>query len=313
MKQVPKTTTSYQGLDWKGTHCEAFARKVTALKHGGAGRPYDFRMQPDWITRTEAVMQAIADDFALADTPDFLSIVGRSIDRIEAPPDPSCHERLRLMLVDLCGTIVRAIHARDAPCSCHTASWEHLSIVTRLDDRDPRTAFRNWAELFVTHVAAKHPATAAQEAAALIRADPGNAWTLQQLAISSGAPQGRLSRQFKKVFGVRPAAYVHLVRISQAVALFRTSAKVEAIARDVGYRSKKDFYAALKRWVGLTPAELRELNDEESRWLVRTLRQRCLPSTGDRQLVSVFAHERASTPACRQPLLPRRSAQPPHK
>ena len=150
-------------------------------------------------------------------------------------------------------------------------------------------------------------------AAALIRADPGKAWTLQQLAISSGAPQGRLSRQFKKVFGVRPAAYVHLVRISQAVALFRTSAKVEAIARDVGYRSKKDFYAALKRWVGLTPAELRELNDEESRWLVRTLRQRCLPSTGDRQPSSVFAHEPAGTPACRQPLLRRRSAQPPHR
>src|SRR6185295_11261603 len=184
---------------------------------------------------------------------------------------------------------------------------------TRLDDRDPRTAFRNWAELFATHVAARHPATAAQEAAALIRADPGNAWTLQQLAGSSGAPHGRLSRQFKQVFGIRAAAYVHLVRVSQAVALFRTPAKVEAIARDVGYRSKKDFYAALKRWVGLAPAELRELNEEESRWLVRTLRQRCLPSTCDRQPVSVSAHEREGTPVCRQPLLPRRSAQPPRR
>jgi AraC-like DNA-binding protein len=265
-------------------------------------------MQPDWVMRTEAVMQAIADELALADTTDFLSIVGQSIDRIEAPPDPACHARLRLMLVDLCGTIVRAIHARDASCSCHAASWEHISIVTRLDDRDPRTAFRNWAELFATHVAARHPVTPAQEAAALIRAEPGKAWTLDQLASSSGAPHGRLSRQFKKVFGVRPAAYVHLVRVSQAVALFQTPVKVEAIARSVGYRSKKDFYAALKRWVGLTPAELRELNDKESRWLVRTLRLRCLPSTCDRQHLSVFAHEREGTPACRQPLLPRQSA-----
>lgn len=258
-------------------------------------------------------MQAIADEFALSDTTDFPSIVRRSIDRIEAPPDPSCHSRLRLMLVDLCGTIVRAIHACDVPCSCQAASWKHLSIVTRLDDCDPRTAFRNWAELFVTHVTARHPATAAQEAAALIRADPGKAWTLQQLASASGTLHGRLSRQFKKVFGVRPAAYVHLVRITQAVALFRTSAKVEAIAREVGYRSKKDFYAALKRWVGLAPAELRELNDEESRGLVRTLRQRCLPSTCDRQPSSVFAHEREGTPVCRQPPLRRRSAQPPRR
>ena len=91
--------------------------------------------------------------------------------------------------------------------------------------------------------------TAAQEAAALIRADPATPGRYSSLRQQRLTPQGRLSRQFKKVFGVRPAAYVHLVRVSQAVALFRTSAKVEAIARDVGYRSKKDFYAALKRWV----------------------------------------------------------------
>src|SRR6185436_12883000 len=100
-------------------------------------------MQPDWLARTEAVMREIADELGLADTTDFRSIILRSIDRIEAPPDPSCRARLHLMLVDLCGGIVRAIHARDAPCSCHAAAWEHLSIVTRLDDRDPRTAFRH--------------------------------------------------------------------------------------------------------------------------------------------------------------------------
>ena len=284
-----------------------------ATKSAEAGRPYDFKMQPDWVARTEAVMREIADELALADTTDFLSIIRRLIDRIEAPPDPSCRVRLHLMLVDLCGSIVHAIHARDEPCSCHAAAWEHLAIVTRLDDCHPRTAFQNWAEPFVSHVTASHPATAAQAAAALIRADPGKAWTLPQLAGSGGAPHGRLSRQFKKVFGVRPAAYVHLVRVSRSVVLFRTSAKVEAIARDVGYRSKKDFYAALKRWVGLTPAELRKLNDEESRWLLRALRQRCLPSTCDRRPSSVSALEREGMPACRQPQLPRRSAQPPRR
>jgi AraC-like DNA-binding protein len=270
----------------------------------------------DWITRTEAVIQALADDFALSDATDFPSLVRRSIEQIEVPPDTSCHALLRLRLVDLCGMIVRAIHARGGgtSCSCHAASWEHLLSVTRLD-RDPRMAFRNWAEGFLTVVAANHPPTAAQQAAALIRSDPGKAWTLLQLANTIGAHHGRLSRQFKRVFGFGPAAYVHLVRVSRAVGLFRTSLKVEAIARDVGYRSKKDFYAALKRWVGLTPVELRELNDEESRWLVRELQRRCLPSTCDRQhqpLLAVFAHERGGTPACRQPPLLLRSGQPPH-
>lgn len=271
-------------------------------------------MHQDWALRTEAVIRAIADDFTLADMPDFLPLVRRSIDRIEAPPDASRRVQLRLMLVDLCGPIVRAIHPRDrTSCSCHAAAWDYLPIVTRLDECDPRTAFRNWLELFLTDVAANHPPTAAQEAASLIRSDPGRAWTLQELAQTIGAQQGRLSRQFTKVFGLRPAAYVHLVRVSRAVGFFRTSAKVEAIARDVGYRSKKDFYAALKRWVGLTPAELRELNNEESSWLVRELRQRCLPPTSDRQpFLTVFPHGPGGTPACRRPLRPRRSAQRPH-
>src|SRR6478672_90982 len=82
VKPVPKTTASRQSLDQKGTPAKPLHEKWTTTRHGGPGRPYDFRMQPDWITRTEAVMQAIADDFALADTTDFPSIVRRSIDRI---------------------------------------------------------------------------------------------------------------------------------------------------------------------------------------------------------------------------------------
>src|SRR6476619_6902130 len=38
----------------------------------GGRTPYDFRMQPDWVARTEAVMREIADELALADTTDFL-------------------------------------------------------------------------------------------------------------------------------------------------------------------------------------------------------------------------------------------------
>ncbi|MEO8071500.1 MAG: helix-turn-helix domain-containing protein, partial [Acidobacteriota bacterium] len=71
-------------------------------------------------------------------------------------------------------------------------------------------------------------------------------------------------------------AYVHLARVTRAVTLLRTTAKVESVAWDVGYRSKKDLYAALSRWAGSTPSELRALSDDECAWLERELRIRCL-------------------------------------
>jgi len=234
-------------------------------------------VQPDWISQTATTMQSIADELALTDAGEFIPVLRREIDRIETASDNFHRAVLRLMLVRLVRDIVR-LHPddRSRPCSCHAAAWEHLPTITHVDDSDPRIGFWSWAERFLAHVSAEHPCTPAQRAARLIRSDPGKVWTLRELARSVDAHDGRLSRQFEKRFGLRPAAYVHLVRIARAVALFRTPAKVEAITSEVGYRSKKDFYAALKRWVGLTPTELRALRHDESLWLERELRRRSL-------------------------------------
>jgi AraC-like DNA-binding protein len=243
---------------------------------------YDRQVQPDWLTSTRAVIRAISDDLALADLSEFTTLIWRSLDTIEGAPDRLHSAVLALMLLDACSSIVQAIHKRQPsmPCSCHAAAWEHLRLLTRFDDTEPRVAFWNWAERFLARVAAEHPTTPAQQAAVLMRANPVKPWTLRDLANETATYHVRLSRQFEKVFGLRPAAYLHLVRVARAVPLFRTSAKVEAIALEVGYRSKKDFYAALKRWIGLTPNELRALPNEESKWLARELRRRCLESLG---------------------------------
>jgi AraC-like DNA-binding protein len=256
------------------------ARKVKRREADDHRRSYDSRMQPDWVSHTAAVMQSIAAEVALSEATEFIPLLRRGLDRIEATPDDWHNALLRMVLVDLAGHIVRAVHLDDgsSSCSCHVVAWEHLPLLTHVDDADPRVAFWKWAERFLAHVCHEHPPSPAQRAAALIRSDSGKMWTLRELAHTVDTHQGRLSRQFEKRFGLRPSAYVHLVRISRAVALFRTPAKVEAIASEVGYRSKKDFYGALKRWVGLTSTELRGLRNDESIWLERELRRRSLPT-----------------------------------
>jgi AraC-like DNA-binding protein len=238
-------------------------------------------MQADWMRSTQAVLRALADEFDFADAAEMMPLIRGSLAQIEAAPDRLHVELLRLMLVDLCGKMVHAIHSRkDVACSCLGASWELLPMVTG-SENEPRSAFADWAERSLAHVLAVHPLTAAERAACLIRSRPSKAWTLHELAASVESHEARLSRQFRRVFGLKPAAYLHLVRMSRAVVLFRTAAKVEAIASEVGYRSKKDFYAALKQWVGLTPTEVRRLGEDELDWLVRELRRRTLGSAGN--------------------------------
>jgi transcriptional regulator GlxA family with amidase domain len=156
---------------------------------------------------------------------------------------------------------------------------------------------RTCVDRFLAQVGAAHSPAPAHYAAAVMRTDPLQAWTLNELARRVGLNPARLSAQFERAFGVRPGEYLHLVRVASAVARFDTSAKVEAIAMDVGYRSKKDLYGALGRWVGASPTELRVLSLAERNWLHRQLRLRMVSASFD-------GRAPANTPSCRQP--PRR-------
>jgi len=246
-------------------------------------KSYDRDVQRDWIDRTEAALRALADDVAVSEISDISTRIRCTLAQLDAAPDELHKATLAVMLLDVCATVVQAVHFRQppTPCSCHAAAWELARALTRVDRPDPRVAFSAWSDQFLALARREHPSSPAGEAAALIRADPANAWTLRDLARRTGSHHVRLSRQFRDIFGVRPSEYVHLVRVSRAVGMFRAPDKVEAIASEIGYRSKKDFYAALKRWVGLTPPDLRGLPEDERHWLEQQLRTRLFPTVAD--------------------------------
>ena len=172
--------------------------------------------------------------------------------------------------------------------------------------------FAEWTRAFVSYFEREHPPAPVVKAAALIRTDPSAAWTIERLASQLTVGRARLRADFVASFDVKLSSYVQLVRATHALRLLRTAAKVESIAWDVGYRSKKDLYAALTRWVGATPTELRELSDDERDWLECELRIRCVHGrTGLNVICGALAS--SDTPACRQRRLRRRSAPLPHR
>jgi AraC-like DNA-binding protein len=246
-------------------------------------------LRTNWLVRTETSVARVREELAVVDLTDWSALLQSFVDAIEIAPDRLHSGLLALMLLDICGQIVQTLHDRlpHGCCTCYALSWFHVRTFTRSDNLDPRLAFRDWMKVFLPHFAREHPETSGARAAALMRADPLKTWTLTDLAGAVDARPARLRQEFQKLFGMTPTAYLQLIRASRAVSLLRTATKVEVVAWEVGYRSKKDLYAALKRWVGATPAELRALSDAERRWLERQVRIQCLngifggPESGD--------------------------------
>jgi transcriptional regulator GlxA family with amidase domain len=52
--------------------------------------------------------------------------------------------------------------------------------------------------------------------------------------------------------------------------LHRETVKVEAVALQTGYASKKNFHEVFKRTVGVTPTELQRLPQERARQVIET-------------------------------------------
>ncbi len=88
--------------------------------------------------------------------------------------------------------------------------------------------------------------------------DFANAITLRSVASEVGRHPGYLGAVFRKEMGVTPRAYLTHVRLRHAAELIDHGQKIEAVALDVGYRSKKNFYHHFKQRFGMTPKQYRD-------------------------------------------------------
>jgi AraC-like DNA-binding protein len=95
-------------------------------------------------------------------------------------------------------------------------------------------------------------------ALALLHERPAHAWTLEELASRAGASRSALAERFTHLVGHPPIQYLTRWRMQIAAKrLADRSAKVAAIAEDVGYESEAAFSRAFKKIVGRSPSEWR--------------------------------------------------------
>jgi AraC-like DNA-binding protein len=92
-----------------------------------------------------------------------------------------------------------------------------------------------------------------------VHRDPGQDWTVEQLARLCHLSRSRFSERFTERVGKPPLAYLTLVRLGGAAKLLRdTPTPVGVIARMVGYSSEPGFSRAFRARYGSSPARWRQ-------------------------------------------------------
>jgi AraC-like DNA-binding protein len=92
-----------------------------------------------------------------------------------------------------------------------------------------------------------------QRAKTFIKGHSHQQVTLKSVGAAVGRQHQYLATLFRQEAGITIHEYLTCVRIRHAWNLIRAGEKIEAVALQVGYRSKKNFYRQFKSHVGLDP------------------------------------------------------------
>jgi AraC-like DNA-binding protein len=96
-------------------------------------------------------------------------------------------------------------------------------------------------------------------ALALLHGRAAHAWTLDELASDVGMSRSAFAERFTRLVGEPPIQYLMRWRMQMAARLLTEgSAKVGAVALEVGYDSEAAFSRAFKKVAGVSPAAWRQ-------------------------------------------------------
>jgi AraC-like DNA-binding protein len=95
---------------------------------------------------------------------------------------------------------------------------------------------------------------------------PAHPWTIDELASGVAVPRSAFAERFTAFVGQPPMQYLAHWRMQLAAGRLATgSAKVAAIAEEVGYDLEAAFSRAFKRLIGVSPVAWRRAREDTAR------------------------------------------------
>jgi AraC-like DNA-binding protein len=248
-------------------HTKGTAARYNSRAMLDEGSPLSFA---EWFESAVARCQV----FIGTQTPTEFDIVTVASTFVQSLPDARCPAEdllLRSLLLDVAdrwGTSVHAdLHQRpnSQPCGFDPTSTLREFLRAR---GNAKHSFMEWARCFCVEFHRIHPLSPARRAAAIIR-DQAERSDASALATSLGVTPRQLRRAFLQTFGVPLPEYLRRARLLRALELMTEQpGKVEPVALDVGYRSKKDFYRVFRQFIGMTPTDFKKLPRESALRLI---------------------------------------------
>jgi AraC-like DNA-binding protein len=189
---------------------------------------------------------------------------------------------LKAVLLDLAFRWSVFAHARfhgGRRCSCLFTTLEPLAESWRVDPQWNGAIAREWAAACAGIGDRLRARQDARRLASLLVERHQDFRPVSTYAERLGAEPWRLARTFLDEFGCTPHAFLTRIRIARAIAKLAEGEKTEGVAGDVGYRSKKDLFGALKKLTGLRPSKVRKLPRLEILSIIERLEPRHIRAT----------------------------------
>lgn len=200
----------------------------------------------------------------MAETP-FHRVVGAVSEFAEHLQDPQSlaeYFAQRSLLLDISLRLGPVLHRRAHGKKAHKCAFDACELTAGIwlnsdSFRPPRASLVQWTRAVFETLSGDQRFHEIQQWVDQRFAEPlRTSDAAQQFSMS----QAQLNASFTSHLGVSFARYHKGLRLVRALEkLLLEDLKVEAIARDVGFKSKKNLYEALDKTLGMTPGRIRSL------------------------------------------------------
>jgi AraC-like DNA-binding protein len=229
-------------------------------------------MRQLWLEDVVKELQLASGSLSLTDAREACAAAIARTSQLAPPRSQAERLMLQTLLIEFAYTLGTSLHVQfhsRYPLKCTFSPIVQLERFCHTGKHDLRWTFAEWAKAYCEAFERTHNLPAAYRIARLIERDYHRTWSLLTLSRTVELTPAQVSRAFRREYGMSPREYLQALRMLEA-AEHVGNMKIEAVALQVGYKSKKNFYRAFQRFTGVTPAAFRRLPKERARHLIKS-------------------------------------------